>query len=60
MKSATENEIRGQIHEVKGKIKEKAGELTNNPDLEADGIVEKIAGKTQNKIGLVAKAVEKP
>jgi uncharacterized protein YjbJ (UPF0337 family) len=44
MESATENEIKGQIHEVKGKIKEKAGELTNNPDLEADGIVEKIAG----------------
>jgi uncharacterized protein YjbJ (UPF0337 family) len=60
MKSATENEIRGQIHEVKGRIKEKAGELTNNPDLEADGIVEKIAGEIQNKIGRAAKAVEKP
>jgi uncharacterized protein YjbJ (UPF0337 family) len=44
---------------VKGRIKEKAGELTNNPDLEADGIVKKIAGKIQNKIGRVAKAVEK-
>jgi uncharacterized protein YjbJ (UPF0337 family) len=34
-------------------------ELTNNPDLEADGIVEKIAGKIQNKIGRVATVVEK-
>ncbi|MFZ0584702.1 MAG: CsbD family protein [Candidatus Acidiferrales bacterium] len=59
MKSATENEITGQVHEVNGKIKEKAGELTNNPDLEADGIIERIAGKIQNKIGRVARAVEK-
>jgi len=37
MKSSTENEAKGKFHEVKGKIKEKAGKATNNPDLEVDG-----------------------
>ena len=60
MKPGTKDEIAGKIHEVKGKIKEKVGQLTNHPDLEGEGIGEKIAGKLQKKIGQVEKAVEKP
>ena len=59
MKPSTENEIAGQVHEVKGKIKEKVGQLTNNRHLEAEGIGEKIAGKVQKKIGQVEKVLEK-
>jgi uncharacterized protein YjbJ (UPF0337 family) len=59
MKPSTQNEIAGQVHEVKGKIKEKVGQLTNDPDLEAEGIGEKIAGKVRKKIGQVEKVVEK-
>jgi uncharacterized protein YjbJ (UPF0337 family) len=33
----------------------KAGRATNNPDLEAEGIGEKIGGKVQKKIGRVEK-----
>jgi uncharacterized protein YjbJ (UPF0337 family) len=60
MKASTENEIAGKVHEVKGEIKEKAGRLTNDPDLEGDGFGEKIAGKVQKKIGQVEKVIEKP
>jgi uncharacterized protein YjbJ (UPF0337 family) len=60
MKPSTENEIAGKVHEVKGNIKEKVGQLTNDPDLEGEGIGEKIAGKVQKKIGQVEKAIEKP
>jgi uncharacterized protein YjbJ (UPF0337 family) len=60
MKPSTENEIVGMIHEVKGEAKEKVGQLTNDPDLEGEGIGEKIAGKVQKKIGQVERAVEKP
>ncbi len=60
MKPSTENEIAGKVHEVKGKIKAKVGQLTNDPDLEAEGIGEKIAGTVQKKIGQVQKIVEKP
>jgi uncharacterized protein YjbJ (UPF0337 family) len=59
MKPSTEDEIAGRIHEVKGTIKEKVGELTNDPDLEGEGIGEKIAGKVRKKIGQVEKALEK-
>ena len=57
MKPGTKNEIAGNVHEVKGTIKEKVGELTNDPDLEGEGIGEKIAGKVQKKIGQVEKAL---
>ena len=60
MKPSTKNEIEGKVHEVKGKIKEKVGQLTNDPDLEGAGIGEKIAGKLQKKIGQVQEVVEKP
>ncbi len=60
MKPGTENEIAGRVHEMKGKIKEKVGQLTKDPDLEAEGIGEKISGKLQKKIGHVVRAVETP
>jgi uncharacterized protein YjbJ (UPF0337 family) len=60
MKPSTENVIKGNVHEVKGTIKEKVGELTNDPDLEGQGMDEKIVGKIQKKIGQVEKVIEKP
>jgi len=57
MKPSIENEISGKVHEVKGKIKEKVGRLTNDPDLEGEGIGESIAGKVQKKIGQVQKVL---
>jgi uncharacterized protein YjbJ (UPF0337 family) len=60
MKPSTENEIAGKVHEVKGKIKQKVGHLTDDSGLEAEGIGEKIAGKIQKKIGQVEKVFEKP
>jgi uncharacterized protein YjbJ (UPF0337 family) len=60
MKPSTENQIAGKVHEVKGEIKEKAGHLINDPDLEGEGIGEKIAGKIRRKIGQLQKVIEKP
>jgi uncharacterized protein YjbJ (UPF0337 family) len=60
MKPSTENEIAGKVHEAKGRSKEKVGQMTNDPDLEAEGLGEKIGGKVQRKIGQVEKFVEKP
>ena len=59
MKPSTENEIAGKVHEVKGAIKEKVGQLTNDPDLEGAGTGEKIDGKVQKKIGQVEKVLGK-
>jgi uncharacterized protein YjbJ (UPF0337 family) len=59
MRPSTNNEIAGKVHEMKGKIKQKVGQLTNDPRLEAEGVVENIGGKVQKKIGQVQKAVKK-
>ena len=59
MKPSTEDKTTGKLHEVKGAIKQKAGELTSNPNLEADGRAEKNAGKVQNIAGKIEKAVGK-
>jgi len=57
MKSSTKDQTEGTYHKMKGKIKEVAGELSDNPKLEAEGIGEKIAGKVQKKIGQVKKVL---
>jgi uncharacterized protein YjbJ (UPF0337 family) len=59
MKPSTNDQIKGKLHEVKGKAKEKAGQLTNNPNLAADGQDEKIAGVVQKKVGQIEKVFEK-
>jgi uncharacterized protein YjbJ (UPF0337 family) len=59
MKPSTKDEIAGKVHEVKGSVKEKAGQLTNNPDLQGEGQAEKVGGKVQQKIGQVEKVLEK-
>ncbi|MFZ0618714.1 MAG: CsbD family protein [Candidatus Acidiferrales bacterium] len=60
MSTGTKNEVAGAVHEVKGAMKQKVGKLTNDPDLEGQGLAEEIAGKVQKKIGQVQKVVEKP
>jgi uncharacterized protein YjbJ (UPF0337 family) len=59
MKPSTKDNAEGKFHQMKGKVKEKAGQLTNNRDLEAEGTLEKAAGKVQGVIGRVEKALEK-
>jgi uncharacterized protein YjbJ (UPF0337 family) len=59
MKPSIKDKAEGKFHEVKGKVKEKAGQLTSNRGLEAEGIVEKAAGKVQGILGQVEKSLEK-
>jgi uncharacterized protein YjbJ (UPF0337 family) len=59
MKNSTKNEVEGKFHEMKGKLKKKAGEITNNPRLKAEGQLEKSAGKVQQKLGRLEKVLEK-
>jgi len=59
MKPSTKDQIEGNLHEVKGKVKEKAGQVTNNPTLRAKGKSENLAGKVQKKVGQIEKVLEK-
>ncbi len=58
MKPSTEDQIKGTAHTLKGAAKEKAGEVLNNPDLQAEGQDEKLVGKIQQKVGQIKKVFE--
>ena len=57
MSSALKDKVKGTLHEAKGKIKEVAGKITDNPKLEAKGVVEKLAGKAERKLGEIKKVI---
>jgi uncharacterized protein YjbJ (UPF0337 family) len=57
MKSSMKDKVKGTFHDAKGKVREVAGKITDNPELEAKGKAEKIAGKVQKKIGEVKKVL---
>jgi uncharacterized protein YjbJ (UPF0337 family) len=59
MNPSTNDQIEGKVHEVKGKVKEVIGQAIGNPNLEADGHVENLAGGIQNKVGQIEKVFEK-
>jgi len=56
-KPSTKDELEGNLHDLKGAMKEKAGQVMNDPDLESEGQAEKIAGKIQKKVGQVEKVL---
>ena len=59
MKPSTKDKAQGTFHEVKGKVKEKVGQVTNSPDLKAKGKAEHTAGKVEKKVGQIEKVLEK-
>ena len=59
MNNSTQDKVEGKIHEVKGKVKEKIGETTNDPDMQAEGVDESTGGTVQKKIGQIKQVFEK-
>jgi uncharacterized protein YjbJ (UPF0337 family) len=59
MKDSTTDKIKGAAHEAKGKVKEKVGQVTNDPDLEAEGQAENLSGKIRKKVGQVKQVFDK-
>ena len=59
MKNSTKDQMEGKLHEVKGALKQKAGQLIKSPGLEQEGLVEKTAGKVQKKVGQIEQVFEK-
>ena len=57
MKRSTKDKTKGKFHEVKGKVKERVGQMKKNPNLEAEGKGEQVGGKIQEKIGKAKKVV---
>ncbi len=59
MKSSTKDNAEGKMHQVKGTIKEVAGIIVGNEDLEAEGKEENLDGKIQEKRGQIKKVMDK-
>jgi uncharacterized protein YjbJ (UPF0337 family) len=45
------DELEGKAEALKGKIKQAAGDLTDDQDLHDEGVVDEAAGKTQDALG---------
>jgi uncharacterized protein YjbJ (UPF0337 family) len=59
MKDSTKDKVEGSVHELKGAVKEKIGQVTKNPELVGEGVDEKTGGKIQKKVGDIEKVFEK-
>ena len=59
MKSSTKDYVGGTFHQMKGRLKEISGKLSDNPKLEAAGTYEKISGIVREKISQVKKDLGK-
>ena len=58
-KESTKDEMKGKAHEIKGKVKQKLGQVTNNPRLKNEGEDEELGGTVQKKVGQVKKVFGK-
>ena len=45
------DEIKGKAEKAKGYVKDKAGELLNDPELETEGEIERVKGTVQENVG---------
>ena len=58
------DQVKGRVEQVKGSVKEATGKVVGNEKLEAEGKIDKAAGKTQATYGDVKEdakdAVKKP
>jgi uncharacterized protein YjbJ (UPF0337 family) len=57
MSTPNSDEMEGKLEKAKGWVKDKAGELTGNRELEAEGEADRAAGKTQETWGKVKHGV---
>jgi uncharacterized protein YjbJ (UPF0337 family) len=51
------DEAAGKIEQAKGSAKQKVGEWTNDPDLEAEGAADQVAGEVRETGGTVKRKV---
>jgi uncharacterized protein YjbJ (UPF0337 family) len=49
----TSDRVKGAAREISGKVKEAAGDLTGNEEMEAEGKADQLEGKGQKIIGKV-------
>jgi len=51
------DELEGKAEALKGRIKQAAGDLMNDPPLHDEGVADEVAGETQDAVGRVRRKV---
>ena len=51
------DELEGKAEALKGKIKQAAGDLTDDPNLHDEGVADEVAGQTQDTVGRAKRKV---
>jgi uncharacterized protein YjbJ (UPF0337 family) len=51
------DELEGKAEALKGKVKQAAGDLSDDPNLKDEGIADEAAGKTQDTLGRARRKV---
>ena len=51
------DELEGKAEALKGKIKQAAGDLTDDTDLHEEGVADEAAGRTQDAVGRAKRKV---
>ena len=51
------DELEGKAEALKGKVKQAAGDLTNDPELHDEGVADEAAGETQETFGTAKRKV---
>lgn len=59
MKSSTQDKVEGHVKDIKGQVKETAGNVTNDPRLREEGREDQLEGKVQKKVGDVKKVFDR-
>jgi uncharacterized protein YjbJ (UPF0337 family) len=59
VKSSRRDKTEGKFHQMKGKLKQAAGKISDNPKLKVECAVEEISGNVQERIGRVKKVFGK-
>lgn len=51
------DELKGKMDEVKGKVKQGVGDLTDNEQLHDEGVADEVSGKVQGGLGKARRKV---
>lgn len=52
------DEVKGKVAQAKGVVKEKAGHLAGDENLEAEGVADQVEGKIREGVGTVKRVVK--
>lgn len=53
------DQVDGRLEQAKGKLKEVAGQVTDNDRLKGEGLADQVAGKTEANVGDAKETVKK-